>query len=110
MFFVLVIYIIILKNENNLCQNVEITLGASGCASGYGHSVWSVGGGFTFYIIMKEPYSSCICAFFGSSIPTFRSIFFNYFILVFVTLLYLSNFIREKISMEQAGHYGCFFL
>ena len=67
MFFFLVIYIIILKNENNLCQNVEITLGASGCASGYGHSVWSVGGGFTFYIIMKEPYSSCICAFLAAA-------------------------------------------
>ena len=39
------------------------SLGVVGGASGCGHWVWSVGGGYTVYLIMKYPYSSCVCAF-----------------------------------------------
>ena len=52
-----------------------MTLGASGCNQCVGpvgvvtgssecdQWVWSVGGVYTVYLIMKYPYSSCVCAF-----------------------------------------------
>ena len=92
MFFVLVIaiYIIILKNENNLCQNVEITLGANGWCQW----IWSLGVVSVWWIYFLH-YNE------GTLLLLYLCFFVNYFILVFVTLLYLSNFIREKISMER---------
>ena len=38
---------------------IEMTLVASGCDQ----CVGSVGGGYTVHLIMKYPYSSCVCAF-----------------------------------------------
>ena len=52
-------------------QNVEMTLGTSGCDQSMGPvgvvtgssgcSQWV--GGYTLYLIMKYSYSSCVCAF-----------------------------------------------
>ena len=68
-----------------------------GGASGCGHWMWSVGGGYNVYLIMEYPYTSCVCAFWQPH-PQFPFNFCKlFFILVFVTFLDFSNLISERI-------------
>ena len=54
--------------------------------------MWSVGvasGWWTVYLIMNYPYSSCVCVFFGSLIPTFCSIYLLPFLVCSASHIFL---------------------
>ena len=60
----------------------EWLLGLVGEASGCGHWEWSVGGGYTFCLVMKYPCFSYLCAFWQPH-PYFLFNFCNLFLFLF---------------------------